>query len=529
MRLDTLCESPRFRRLDKLDAYFAGTQYRGLKYNWDGAVDGAESVPTMPGFNVPLSARRPRLNLELAKRAVKRFTAMLFGEGHFPSLIVEDDEDASDYVNELARESQLALRLNEARDKGGACGTACVSFAFVAGKPRLEVHRAKHIDVVEWADRGALRPAVAIKAYKYMRSVIDPQGKPVEKAFYYARRWDMTSETVWDPIPEEIAKLPDWESRVRSIRVEHNFGFAPIYLTQNQPDSEQIDGLSDYDQFEDDFDEINRLVSATSKGTIANVDPTLVIHMDPTMNQGSLKKGSDNAIFSKDGAEYLELRGDSIKTAVQLAKDLIQSSDDGMGLVVPGPDAMSAAKSAAAMRMIFAPMTAAVGVLREVYGAFVISILKGMLQASRTIGQTEAGDAERTADGELVQHRPSVVLEPRVDREASGKVKLTPRVPGVSSRVTLGWPAFFPPTPTDSQALVEATLKAKGVLISDRTAVRSTAAVFDVEDIEGEVEQIEEEAQAREAKMMMQADSMGLGVPAPPVVDDSADSGEDDE
>jgi hypothetical protein len=359
----------------------------------------------------------------------------MFGGRHSLGIVVEDDEEASDYVTELARECGLAVKMNEARNKGGAAGSVGVSFAFVAGLPRLEIHRAKHLHVIEWADRAKLRPAVVLKVWQEPRAVVE-NGKIVTKTFYIARRWTQVDETIWEPIPEDLAQTTTWDRAVPSVTVSHGYGFCPLYLAQNRPDSEALDGESDFAGFDDDMDEVNRLVSATSKGTVANVDPTLVVKMDPATNGGVVRKGSDNAIFSPGGAEYLELRGESIKTATTLARDLIAWMDESMGLVVASPETLSgASRSAAALRMLYAPMTAQVSVLREQYGALVVALLKGMLAAARMIRGRPPGPVHATADGVLVQEQPTVLLEPRM---VDGRP--VPRSPGTSSRVTLVWP-----------------------------------------------------------------------------------------
>jgi hypothetical protein len=57
---------------------------------------------------------------------------------------------------------------------------------------------------------------------------------------------------------------------------------------------------------------------------------------------------------------------------------------------------------------------------------------------------------------------------------------------------------------------VESTLKAKGMLISDRTAVRATAALFGVEDVEEELEAIEQEAAERQVQLGSGPDQLQL-------------------
>lgn len=507
--LKALVDSERVQELERLDRYYGGKQYDHLKYNWNGAYTGYGDVSEVaPAFYVPLQARKPLFRLELPKLITSRFTAMLFGEDRFPTISVEGDEEAEDYVNALATEGGLRMKLQEARDKGGAAGTVALSFAFVDGKPRISVHRAKHMHVLKWADRYALRPASVLKVYRTQRSVWE-NGKQVKKPYFFVRLWTETTETVWDPVPAEGLLPGAWAGSVKSYTVVHDYGECPVYWVQNLPESDREDGVSDFDGLLDDFDEVNRLVSATLKGTVSNVDPTLVVKDDPPANMGSIRKGSENAIFSKGGADYLELEGTAVTTAKALLQLLVQSCLDVAGVVVGDASQISgAAKSAAAMRLLYQPMINQCDKLRAQYGeAGVTQLLRGMLRAAKKLQGSDAGAIQTTEDGQRIQERPVVMLEPRVvvrfeeeeivpgelpqkpaDRR---KVEEVQRTPGQSERITLKWPPYFKPTQQDAAALVDATIKAVGVLISQKTGVKAIQGIYAVADVDQELLDIE--------------------------------------
>lgn len=509
LRLDLICSGGRFHALDNLDAYAKCRQYERLRYNWDGNLQGyAGEADIAPGWYVPLKLRKPDTRFDLGKLIISRLTAMALGEERWPELRFEDDPDAEDYCKALARESQLQSRIQEARNKGGACGTAVVSFAFVKGKPRVKVHEAKHIFVFRWEDRDELTIGACLKVYPYRRTVWEA-GKPKEKTFYSARFWDTQKETVWDPIPEELARNGSWATSVKSYTVVHGYGECPVYWTQNLPDSENEDGQSDIQGLTDTFDVVNRLLSATSKGTIANVDPTLVIKDNPVNNKGAIRKGSDNAIWSPGGAEYLELQGNAVKTAKELADALVKLCLDTAGVVLGDPQKMSgSAQSAAALKMLYMPMVNQCDLLRTQYGRLITAVLLGMLRAARLVGSLPPGPVQTTADGTLVQSKPTILLPPRLERpeqkdtdparpvreqDKPGEPKMVERVPGESEDLTLHWPPYFPPTLTDIGAAVDAASKAKGTTISQRTAVKFTAPLFGVEDVDREIAEIDVE------------------------------------
>jgi hypothetical protein len=317
-----------------------------------------------------------------------------------------------------------------------------------------------------------------------------------------------------------------WSTAVKSTVVVHNYGACPEYWAQNLPDSEREDGASDIEGLQDTMDQINRLLSATGKGTIANVDPTLVIKDEPGNNPGTLRKGSENAIYSKGGATYLELTGESVKTAITLTDKLVQYCLDTSGVVKGDPEKMSGnAQSAAAMKMLYLPMLQQCDTLRTQYGELLKTVVLGMLRASRQIINSAPGPVLVTEHGLRVQQQPTVVLPPRFDTveivdpatgESRQEERKRDRKPGVSDYLSFSWPPYFQPTATDVSQSVEAATKAKGQTISQRTAVKYTAALFGVTDVASEQAEIDVE---RERNAML----VGGG----PGFDDEDDSSSD--
>jgi hypothetical protein len=437
---------------------------------------------------------------------------MILGEDGWPVIRVGGDEDAEDYVGALARESKLQAKFMEIRDRGGSCGTACASFAFVNGRPRVMVHDATNMTVLEWADRYESRPARVLESYPYEKMEIR-DGKPKQCVYYYARYWDEESETIWEPIPEEQARDGTWTNAVASKTVVHSYAFCPVYWCQNKSNSQDEDGFADYYNNTDEFDAINRLTSATLKGTIANVDPTLVIKDDRANNSGSIKKGSENAIYSKGGAEYLELRGDSIKTSIELAKRLQQSVLDSCSVLLADIEYISArAQSAAALRMVYQPMVSQCDILRLQYGTFLTQILGGMLTAAKIIIGTAPGPVENI-NGQLIQFKPTVALSkkfsygvsPEGNRIVSGVVD---RTPGEAEFIELTWPVYFKPTQQDVQMVVAGIVQAIDKTISQRTAIKNTSAMFGVTDIDQEMADIEADKDREVARQIETAEGV---------------------
>ena len=385
---------------DIVDAYFRSCQYQHLRYDWNGNYQGyGGDADIDPGWFVPIKRRQPCATIDLPRVIVSRFTGLLFGRDRWPEVTIEGDQDAEAYAKALVAVSGLQSKMIEARNLGGAQGTACLSFGFVNGRPQVQGHNCKHVTVLGWAEPDRLRPSSVIECYGYKRRVFE-DGKMKDKNFYYARYWDQQREILWEPIPEEVANTDDWV-RFTHRQIIHGYGFCPFYWVQNLPDSYQADGESDYHGQCANMDELNRIVSATSRGAISSVEPTLVVKMDPTMNDGTVKKGSGNALFSPSGAEYLELSGSSIKAGMEMANAIKQSVLDACSCVVPDPNkvAGSQAMSGEAMRLLYAPMLAKCDLMREQYGNAIVDIIKDMLKAdeARTASMMESSSSLKTS------------------------------------------------------------------------------------------------------------------------------------
>lgn len=495
--LRSLAETDRFRETDRLESYWRMSQDKGKRYDWDGNIDAAQGMVVKAGWVVPHKMRRPGTRYDMARLIVDRLTSFTFGQDRFPDIRVEGDADAEDYVQALAKEARMPVRMIEARDLGGATGTAVMSFGFRKGKPRVQVHNSKHCTVLSWADYDERRPATVMKAYASPRQVYDAEQKRmVTKDYWTVWFWSETDEVVWRDIPNEIAATPVWQAWPKKTVTSHGYGFCPVYWIQNRPCSDDVDGEGDYEGLEETLDQVNRLLSATTKGTIANVDPTLVVKMDPAANTGQVMKGDNNAIFSAGGAEYLELKGTAVQTAERNLERLRNYILDVAGVVMPDPEKLSgAAQSAKALEILYQPMLATCDKLREQYGEHGIkAMLRDMLIVARTFLTAEP---ITMPDGTVVQA--AVILPPKVetttDEAGVETVTVTERNPGQSDNVSLNWRPYFAPTWKD---VVDATTGMKNAnggkpTVSQRTSVAAIAPLVGVSNVDAEMVLIEEE------------------------------------
>lgn len=498
-RIVALASCVRVAELTYLESHFKGTQYDSLDHHADGTMIGAPGDLSvgLPTAYVPIRSRRPSSRARIARSIVKSTTDMLFGHNRSPKLIIEGDDDAQDYVQELAEQSHLMMRMSEARNYGGSQGTAIMSFRFFQNKPRISVHNPRCMFPVEWADRGERRLSRVLECEKYMQDYVEDDGSSRQKELYSVRYWDEEIEIIWDPISREAAETKDWPMQP-SMTVRHGFGFCPVYWIQNADNGSKPDGLGDYDASDcEHFSDTDRTLSQTTRGVHANGDPTLVMMEDPATRR-DLEKGEGNVLWARGGASYLEISGTALQAGLDLFRVQKELGFDGAQVVKPDPELMAKAQSAAAMRMLYQPMLSMIGDLRIRYGYYgIIVLMTDMLKAARLVEVTardEPGEIRRTAVGFAFEDNPSVVLPPRFDEKGNKKE----RTPGEGSNITLLWPAYFASTPADTERTVATATTANGgkPLMSHLSSIQKTADELGVNDPKVELEAIESEREA---------------------------------
>jgi hypothetical protein len=505
-----ICESDRFRELDRNEQYLNAAQDMAKMYDWNGQLVSDDAAPMAPGWVVPQAMRKPCARYDLAKVIVSRYNGLLFGVDRFPTLGIAGDKDAEEYVKGLAEATRLPIQALEARRLGGACGAVCGSFQIKDGKPIIEVHNAKHVEILQWRDRVEFRPAAAIKAYKYPKRVFDPATNKLKVVdYFYARVWTETEEIEWDPIPYDIAKEAYWSKQPHRI-TQHNFGFCPFYWTQNLPCSDDEVGYSDFAGMHDNLDEANRLLSSSVRAVKANGDPTLVLKLDPMHNTGTVQKGHGQAIYSPGGAEYLVLPEGAVVVIDRQLDRIRQATFDMANVVNVDPEKLAGGTlSGRALELMYAPMLAQADIYREQYGErFIKVILRDMLRVARKLLGAKVEIQDEAGRRTPAQYK--ILLPPRIETKPDGTVEMFERIPGELDEITLNWNPYFPPTWTDIKEATEAAKAANGdkPIISQRTSVAAVQNLYGVASVDEEMKNIAketEEALARVAKSMAES------------------------
>jgi hypothetical protein len=532
----SIIDSPRFRELDRRQSYYDCTQHDYKLFDFDGRMiqSGGGIAATQPlisaeksSFYVPLRSRRPSSPYRLGRAMVNAFTNLVFGEDHFPKMQVLGDLASEDFVGALMSETKLASKMIRCRNLGGCCGTSALSWAYVDGAPRIRVHNAKSLFVHSWEDREELIPRHVTEAFLYGNDEWNKEKKRFEKAYYWYRRdWTKEVDILFRPLKfmPGIDPSPFWEPDLDKS-VEHNDGVCHVSWIQNLP-GDDVDGSPDYEGLYENLDTIDILLSVIMRGATLNLDPTLVLKMDPDLvARVGVRKGSDNALAvgEKGDASYLELVGSSIDAGIKFFNEERKTILEVARCVFPDPDKVTAVGLASvAMKMLFQPMLGQGDILREQYGTGMARVLEPMLVVARKASQSTIVIYDN--DGAPVEATPEVKLPPRFEQEPeldedenpTGKmnVKEIPRTPGDGERVEPLWPPWFPPTPTDQQAAVTTLTTAVGVgtaVMSQQTATELAAEVFgrDPKEEWTRVQGAQAQAEAKQAEMIGSADESG--------------------
>lgn len=500
-------ETTRYRRLDRNEAHYECTQYAHQKMDWWGMnADSFETIspdvvlPT--GFVQPMAElttrqKRPTAPYNLCKAIVQRFTGLLFSDARHPEVIVDDDQDTKKFLDAVIEQTQFWARWRLARNLGGAIGSLLMTVHVREGKFSIEVHNPKHVQIL-WKDRRALVPLAVLKCYRYPveEDVIDPrtgERKGVRIVEYlYRRIITEEDDTVYRPARLDGDDANNWEIESEA---KHGLHFFPGIWIQNMPVLEEEDGDPDCKGVYQNFDAIDRLLAQINKGTLCNLDPTLVIKKDPLLlaaeQSSGIRKGSDNSLNVGIGgsANYLEMGGQGVETGLKVVAQLKQNTLDVTGCVMVDPSTISgAAASAKAIEYIYAPMLERADDLRVQYGDFgVVALLVLIMRIARAY----QGRPVKIGDRNGIY---ALDLPPQKDPITGKSVR--PKI-GPAGYVKIKWGPYFAPTEDDRQKATQNLTVAKGGgLISASTAVRRAASIFDVANPDDELKQIEADAQA---------------------------------
>lgn len=528
-----LHKTQRSKQIGRLAAYFDGTQYDG-RPDWFTGRDRDGR-----GEELPLRERKPCIIYPLPKAACNQATRFTFGEGRFPTVEVAatkrteevdgvEQEVVDAAVPELAVGVEEAAKLTayiascieNARIKsvmrtlcraGTSQRTAVAVLCLRQGKFHVDMPRARDC-WPEFRDGDPDGDVIRMTwCYEFNKDV-EIDGALVSRAHYFRRDFTETEFVVYKDVPVVPGKPIVWERDEEQTK-PHGLGFCPVYWIRNlpEPHCSEIDGVSIYDDLEDEFDALNFALSQRHRGIVYFGSPQAyesgVSEDEHPGDVGRVSRPSKTStapapakdLYRRSGGDrarktapdqiwsyqspdakpgIIETTGAAFETASKHVLDIRGRILEAMDVVLLDPMSVQGKgeMSAKALALMYAPLLALVDELRDCWwSAGLARILSGILRITATLG----------GKGILVPNAATVaqICQRFFFKHEDGVVWVPPTM-------VPSWGAYFSPSNGEIGELVVATSKAKdGGLICPKTATRAVAPYFGVTDIEAECEE----------------------------------------
>ena len=467
--------------LQVLRSVLDGSLYDNLKYSF-------QDERNSSGEYIPLRDRRPSVRYNLCRMVVQDSVALLFGDGHFPTIGFNSPDDMQT-IADILKETKLAQTMHEAAILG-SIGSVAVMMRVLNGRIFFDAMDTDYL-TPKYNPNAPDTLLSVTERYKVKGRALVASGYNIaadhlDRDFWFQRVWDGVAENWYLPVLVEtevqnnafknaIAKAAPAEPTIDNERtVKHGLGFVPIVWIKNLPTGKGIDGACTFRPAIDTQIEIEYQLSQAGRGLKYSSDPLLMIK-EPAGEGGPMVRTPATAlVVSENGdAKMLEISGTAATAVIEYVRVLRESAIETIHGNRSNADKVSAAQSGRALEMMHQPLIWLADQLRTNYGE------NGVLPRVRMIIAA------------CVKFPTIKVLGKQVKPFSSND---TP---------ALRWPKWFASTGADIQQEATAlkTLRDAGV-ISRETAVKSIASTFDIEDIEIEIAAIAADEEAEFARAL---------------------------
>jgi hypothetical protein len=451
---DTLCDlvprdndyPDRVRTISILGRVLDGTLYDVLPYHFHEERSDA-------GEYIPLRQRRPSVRYPLCRIVVEDSVALLFSEGHFPSIDSPVNEIRVAFANRV-KETRLNLTMTQAAMKG-ATGSVALLLRVLRGRIFVDVLDTTYLTPT-WDSSAPDTLSRVDERYKVSGRDLLRNGYAIDdpdRQYWFARRWDSESETWFEPTPVGSA-LPSVIDATRTVA--HRLDAVPIVWIRNLPGTsttkDNADGACTFAAAMHTQVEIDYQLSQVGRGLKYNSDPTLLLK-DPGLLEGELIRGAGNALVvsEKGDARLLEIGGTASAAVIEYVRTLRELALESIHGNRASPERITAAQSGRALELLNQGLIWLADNLRTSYGEV------GLLQLARLIVRAS-------------QIYPLVVF---------GEA-LAPLDPTVA--LSLKWPRWYPSTADDRQKDVQSlTALVTAGCITRETALKAVASYYDIE------------------------------------------------
>ncbi|MBV9784790.1 MAG: phage portal protein [Acidisphaera sp.] len=449
----------RTRRLDILRRVLNGTLYDVLPFSF-------HEERGAGGEYIPLRNRRPSVRYALCRVVVEDSVALLFSEGHFPTIDCPD-RAMRGLLADLAKETRLNEVMTDAALRG-AVGSVAILMRVLSGRVFFSVLETTFLTPAWHADAPDTLASVTEK-YKVAGSVLAAQGYAVDDPgllYWFMRRWDETAETWFLPWPVSDGLAVPVVDEARTVR--HGLGFVPMVWVRNLPgpgsSGDDVDGACTFRAAIDTSIEIDYQLSQAGRGLKYSSDPTLLIK-EPATSDAEIVKGAGNALVvsEKGDAKLLEIGGTASAAVIEYVRCLREFALESVHGNRADASRLSAAASGRALELMNQGLIWLADNLRISYGeGALLGLARMVLRASRRYGLRVMGEPVSALDDTV--------------------------------RLSLKWPRWYPSSASDRQMDAQSlsTLAAAGQ-ISRESAVKAIADTYDIEDVPAELRRIAED------------------------------------
>lgn len=425
------------------------------------------------GEYIPLRQRRPSVRYALCRIVVEDSVALLFSEGHFPT-ILSADRAVRDFLADLAQETRLNEAMTDAAIRGSV-GSVAILLRVLRGRIFFSVLETTFL-APKWDVEAPDTLQSVTEKYKVSGWLLADQGYSVadpEADYWFMRRWDAGAETWFVPWPVGSSMVIPQIDHERSVR--HELGFVPIVWIRNLPGASasggDMDGACTFRAAIETSIEIDYQLSQAGRGLKYSSDPTLLIK-EPASSDAEMIKGAGNALVvsEKGDAKLLEIGGTAAGAVIDYVRTLRELAIESIHGNRADASRLTAAASGRALELMQQGLIWLADNLRISYGE------GGLLTLAR------------------------MVLRVAQLYPISVRGKPAPKL-DATAPLSLLWPRWHPSTADDrhKDALTLSTLAAAGQ-ISRETAIGAIADTYDIEDTAAELDRIARDFSSEQRK-----------------------------
>ena len=416
---------------------------------------------TSSGEYIPLRQRRPSVQYGLARLVVEDSVALLFSEGHFPTLD-SPDPAARDLLANVFKDARINSVMIDAALRGSV-GSVALLLRVLRGRVFVEAMPTAFLTPT-WDPSEPDTLLEITEQYKVGGAELQARGYEVDdpsELFWFRRTWNAEWESWF--VPQAVSSaIPDIRDEARSVR--HGLGFVPFVWIRNLPGGDAIDGACTFRPALETAIEIDYQLSQAGRGLKYSSDPTLLIK-EPAGLDGTMVRGAANALVvsEKGDAKLLEIGGTASQAVIDYVRILRELALESIHGNRSDASRFSAPASGRSLELMNQGLLWLADNLRVSYGEI------GLLSLARLILRAQQRYPLKAGGRELES----------VDAFAP---------------LSLRWPDWYPTDASDRKLMAETlVLLVSAKQLSRETALRILGASYDISDVGKELELITRE------------------------------------